>query len=147
MSKAGNISLGDDGIREISRTSKVPVKRLISEKWHKINLENVLYVPSFKNNLFSIGECTDKKYEIVFSVDLVGIYLNDQLIVQGLKQGNKTYPLFLQAIGNEAANVTTSHNFKMSHFRSGHLNKKCLKEMKDKGLVLGIHFTDSEDLF
>lgn len=95
-SKGGKSSLGDDEIREILGSGTVPIKRLIGGKWHKINLENGLYVPCFKMNLFSVGECTDKKYDIVFYGDSVGMNLNDQLIVQGIIRINAS-PSFQEA--------------------------------------------------
>jgi len=55
-----SIVLGDDGPCEIKGCGVVPVKRLVNGVWMDINLENVLFVPGFKQNLTSLGVCTGR---------------------------------------------------------------------------------------
>lgn len=122
-------------------------RRDVNNKWHSTNLENVLYVPSFKKNLFSIEQCTDKKFRVLFSRESIEIYRNDQLVVQGVKQENKIHPLFLQPAIGETANIAISENPKSCHLRLGHLNRASLKEMTKKKLATGIDFTDVNSFF
>lgn len=46
----------------------------------------------------------------------------------------------------EEANVTAT-NLRMWHKRLGHIGKRAIRELINKGLVKGVSMTDSDDLF
>lgn len=58
------VSLGDDGVCAIEGVGKIRVKKLVNGTWQDGTIENVLFVPSVKKNLFSVGVCTMKRYSV-----------------------------------------------------------------------------------
>lgn len=85
-------SKGEESAREDGKTHKImesgtiPAKILAIRKWVDVNLENVLFVPSFKRNLFSIGVSIERKLDIRFSGESIGFYRKGKLVIHGVKQ-------------------------------------------------------------
>ncbi|XP_018300165.1 uncharacterized protein, partial [Mycetomoellerius zeteki] len=90
------ISLADQGLHEIKGKGTILIKRFVDGAWHDGRLENVLYVPTMKKNLFSVGACTRKNYTVVFTTDHVKISLNDDVRAVGMIQDNNLYRMLFK---------------------------------------------------
>ena len=67
---------------------------IVNGEWQDGKLENVLYVPLLRKNLFSIGACTARGHVFVIRDDGIDIYSKqNKLIAHGIKQGNNLYKL------------------------------------------------------
>jgi len=53
-----------------------------------------LHVPKVKKNLFSVGVCTSKGFELVFKGQKVTIVRDDEIVASGIKQENEIYRVF-----------------------------------------------------
>lgn len=136
--------LGDDGPCEIKGCGVVPMKRLVNGAWIDINLENVLFIPGFKRNLVFLGVCTGRGYNVVLSKD--ALYINDgrELIVEGVKQSNQLYRLFLKSSLEPEAHVEKS-NLQLWHERLAHINVKSVRDTEK--LVDGMKITNNSEFF
>lgn len=121
----------------------------------EIKMTNVMYVPSLKRNLISVGSLTDKGHVIVFTNRKCLVLDNDrnkQIVAQGVRhKGNGLYqlgvssrkPNFIEAnsveIPTDEAN-SSAHvkEIKLWHKRYGHLHYKGLTHLAKKGRVKGL---------
>lgn len=82
------VSLGDDGQCAVKGVGTVHIEKLINGKWIKARIENVLYVPSLKKNLFSVGVCTTRGYKVLFSNKEVILTYNNTVEAKGVRLDN-----------------------------------------------------------
>lgn len=101
-------------------------------------MENVLYVPNLRKNVFSVGVCTAKGYSTVFENQAVKILYNNALIGQGVKQNNETYQMLFEVIVNREANTATNEDLQLWHKRARHVNVRKLQTMVQKKLINGV---------
>lgn len=47
------------------------IERFVEGAWFESRIENVTYVPEMKKNLFSVGVCTSRGYEVIFQKNYV----------------------------------------------------------------------------
>ena len=84
------VSLGNDGKCEIRGESTMIIDRLINNKWGKRKIENVVFVPSIRKNIFTKGQITH---------------------AVGHKRGNDIYSMFFKVLvpsTSYEANATVS---------------------------------------
>ncbi|XP_070158409.1 uncharacterized protein [Polyergus mexicanus] len=65
LNNGGTISLDNDKECDIVGIGTIPIEKLVDGKWQEARIEEMLYVPDMKKNLFSVGKCT-KEYEVSF---------------------------------------------------------------------------------
>ena len=63
------IKHGDNGECPVTGEGTIIVDKLINGVWSESRIEQVLYVPGVKKNLFSVGMCTVCGYSVVFRED------------------------------------------------------------------------------
>lgn len=80
------VYLGDDGVCEVSGTGAIQIERLVNGLWESAIIEEVLYVPRVKKNLFSVGMCTSKSFEVEFGDKHVKISRRNKVVATGIKQ-------------------------------------------------------------
>jgi transposase InsO family protein len=145
------IRLGDDGECEINGSGRIAIKKLIGNEWFQSSIEDVLYVPKLKKNLFSVGVCTTKEYEVLFKGESVIFLKNNNVCAQGIKQGNEIYRMMFITGCDKENNVMqvnfSSTSLKSWHERYGHVNKAKLREMVKNEVIKGITLTDVDDFF
>lgn len=141
-----SVSLGDNGIYQALGSGTVFIERLIDGNWQSGRIDDVLYVPQIKKNLFSVGICTTKGFNVFFSDRQVSFLRNGETMAQGIKQNNEIYRMFFRLTSKEEANVSTV-SLQTWHERLGHINKRTLSEMAKKGLIKGIKSSDASDFF
>ena len=81
-----HVMLGDGTPCEVEGTGTVHIERLVNGKWIPRRIEDVLYVPDLKKNLFSVGTCMRKGLKVVFKVNEINFFLNDSLVCHPRKQ-------------------------------------------------------------
>lgn len=105
------ISLGDNEECAVTGEGTVIVDRLINGIWREACIENVLYVPDIRKNLFSVGTCTSRGYLVIFREDDALVTRDKQVIAIGAKQSNEIYRLFFRtkiSTSTNEANVSTT---------------------------------------
>lgn len=117
--------------------------------WSEIRLENVLYVPKIRKNLFSVGVCTSKNIDVLFKGDSVVLMSNREVVAEGVKQENKIYRMFCKtkaAKPCEEASLAAC-DLQKWHERLGHVNQRTLREMAEQGIVEGFRITKADNFF
>lgn len=143
------IALGDDGVCDIAGEGTVTIRKLIDGVWRDARIEDVLYVPKLRKNLFSVGVCTNKGLEVRFCGNNVNVMRNNKVIASGAKQGNDIYRMFFKVVepGNNVQANVSSTNLSVWHERLGHVGHRAIRELVKKGLVNGVTLTDKSDIF
>ena len=143
------VSVGDDGVCEVSGEGTVIIDKLVNGVWREARIENVLYVPKVRNNLFSVGVCTSRGFEVSFASEYVVLTDNNKIVATGVKQSNEIFRMFFRVKNARSAgevNVTTT-NLKLWHERLGHLNKRAICDLVNKQLIKGVSVTNEKDFF
>ena len=87
------VLLGDEGECDIIGVGSVVVEKYVSGVWSEATLENVLHVPAVKRNLFSVGACASKGFEVSFKGRMVEMKKYDEIMAIGIVQHNRIYRL------------------------------------------------------
>lgn len=131
------IALGDNKECNIIGEGTIIVTRYANGEWTRARIENVLYVPQIKRNLFSVGVCTSKGYKVVFRDDSVVFRKGSEVMACGIKQNNEIYRLLFKVscVKSDCEVNVSSVDLQTWHERLGHLNDRKLRELIKKGLV------------
>ncbi|KMQ87247.1 retrovirus-related pol polyprotein from transposon tnt 1-94 [Lasius niger] len=140
------IALGDDDVCQAIGVGTVHIEKLVNGKWCEGRIEEVLYVPKMKKNLFSVGVCTTKGYDVHFKRGFVNIVLRDKIVTQGHKQDNEIYRMFFRTKTQVDASVSTL-SLKLWHERLGHVNLNSLKTMVKNKLIDGVKLSKTNKFF
>lgn len=149
IADGGTISLGDNKKCEIVGEGDIYIDKYVNGKWCAARITDVLYVPSIKKNLFSVGVCTSRGLEVVFRDDYVRIENNDEVLAIGLKQTNHIYHMLFRVKDPKTikeVNISET-NLRVWHERLGHVNCRTLKSLVNKGLVKGVKLTGDSEFF
>lgn len=138
------ISLGDNTTCKVRGTGTMLIEKYMNNTWTEGRLEDVLYVPKIKKNLFSVGVCTAKNYEVHFKNHRVVILLDGRTVALGVKQGNEIFRMLFKVKKTEEANVLC-RDLKTWHDRLGHVNKRTISRMAKNNIVKGIQLNDEEN--
>ncbi|CAL1677476.1 unnamed protein product [Lasius platythorax] len=130
-----SVSLGNNDECQVTGTGTVLIKRFVDGEWCEGRIENVLYVPRIKKNLFSVGACTSKGFDVHFKSDMVVISQDGVSMAQELKQNNEIYRMLLRVKLPDEVNISTI-SLKIWHERLGHANLKTIKAMVKKGISM-----------
>jgi len=74
------VSLGDNSTYEMKERGVIKIKMYVDGMWLNSKLEDVLFVPSLRKNLFSTGVCVSKGYVLKFESDNVKISRNNSIM-------------------------------------------------------------------
>ena len=135
------VMLGDNGECEVRGVGTVKIRKFVNNEWFSSTIENVLYVPKLRKNLFSVGMCAARGYNVTFSEKRVVISRRGEIIVEGAKQANAIYRMFFAVLSlhgdcETEINVSeSSADLKLWHERFGHAGKNTLKKMFASGFV------------
>lgn len=143
------VALGDDKQCKIVNKGTVLIEKLINDKWCEARIEKVLYVPKLKKNLFSVGVCTEKGYEVRFRNKIVMLVHDNQVIASDVKQNNDICRMFfrvLESQGDTQPNATAV-DLQVWHERLGHVNKRTVQELIKKSLVNNASLSNEKDFF
>lgn len=149
LTDGGIISLSDNKECKVIGEGTILIEKYVDGAWYKSRIENVLYVPQMKKNLFSVGTCTSRGYEVIFRVNYVIINGGDRVLASGIKQSNEIYRMLFRvksARVDDEVNVSET-NLQVWHERLGHVNNRTLCELVRKALLSGVELTDKSDVF
>ena len=102
-----HVMLGDGTPCEVKGTGTVHMERLVNGKWIPGRIEDVLYIPDLKKNLFSVGTFVIKGFKVVFEVNEINFFLNDSLVCQGIIQENNVFRMCMRVSKPREAHVCT----------------------------------------
>ena len=69
----------------------IRIEKLVNGEWARGTMENVLFVPRVTRNLFSVGVCTNKGFNVEFENGIVEITRGGIVAATGEKQDNGLY--------------------------------------------------------
>lgn len=110
-------------------------------------LDNVLYVPEFKKNLFSINACTEKGIRAIYEDDRVILQMKNtnEVVAEGVKYHSDMCCLFFK-VERPEANYDEA-KLQSIHESLGHVNKTTLRKMIHHKAVDGVQEVDNSDFF
>lgn len=149
VSDGGTVSLGDGQEHDVVGTGTVLVKKLIRGKWCDGSIENVLYAPALKKNLFLVGICTGNGMQAHFDGEDVEIFFKNRVVASGRKQDNQVCRMPFKSVKpdrTDEVNAATT-NLSVWHERLGHVGKRAICELVKQGLASGVKLTDKSDIF
>lgn len=149
LRNSGVISLGDNKECEIIGEGTILIMKYVNDDWRPGRIENVLYVPKLKKNLFSVGVCTSKGFDVVFKDNWVNLKVNNEDVALGVKQQNEIYRMLFKVVVEQQVtevNASTA-DLQVWHERLGHVNVRKMKELIKDGLVNGISVKNNKDFF
>lgn len=141
------VSLGDNSICEAKGRGTINIKMYVEGRWLDGRIDDVLFIPSLRRNLFSTGVCTSKGYVLKFDRDNVNIYRGDSVLACGVRQSNNLFRLLIKVNEVNEVNAATVNSLKTWHERLRHINCLSLHKMIKENIVNGISLTDSNKFF
>lgn len=142
------VALGDNDECNVVGCGSIAIDNLIDGRWRRDIIENVLHVPKTKKNLFSIGVCTSKGFNVEFNNDRVKICREGKIFAEGFKQDNEIFRMAFRVNtppNKQEANITST--LEVWHERFGHVNKQTVKEMSEKQMVEGVSLSNVKNFF
>ncbi|PNY05002.1 putative copia-type polyprotein [Trifolium pratense] len=127
---ADDSSVRAEGIGKIKIRSKDGKDALISD---------VLYVPTMKSNLISIGQLLEKNYVVKMEDKVLRVFDSKRrLILKAPMTKQRTFKIGLNVIDGNCLLATASNEDWIWHQRYGHLNFKDLSILQRKNMVNGL---------
>ena len=134
-------------------TGVVEIRKLVEKEWSTSVIENVIFVPTFRKNLFSVGASVKKGLEVNFSENRVLVLKQGEVVAEGAKQKNDIYRLLFVVPRNDDREMIEAHanesicSLKKWHERYGHVNNVTMKKMVVDGLRKGASLESVEKFF
>lgn len=141
------VCLGDNSMCEVKGRGTIYIQKYVNGKWIDGRIDDVLYVPDLKRNLFSIGVITQKGFNLRLTSENALIYSGNDLIAYGKREKNNLYRIMFKVITKYEANVTVKNDLSLWHQRLAHINCKALRDMINKNLVTGIKLESNNTFF
>lgn len=145
-SSSNVVQIGDNSFVQAEGIGSVKVLALVNGQWEPRTLENTLYVPKLKKNLFSVGAVTSKQFKVTFDDSKIEVR-NQKIIATGIKMANQCYKMLFKGKEVEQANAATEEIVKLWHERLGHPGINSFKEMAGQGLIPGIKSSNIDKHF
>lgn len=108
-------------------------------------LEDTLFVPNLRSNLFSVAKVTDKGYKVTFDQNgATVVNSKNETLVRAKRMEN----LYIINGSSETANVACAeeNSWLGLHEKFGHLNMKDLKDLVNRECVFGVKTAGDEKL-
>ncbi|KAK8957926.1 hypothetical protein KSP39_PZI000959 [Platanthera zijinensis] len=131
----GHVSFGD--------ASKIQVKGqgaiyYLQKGGTEGSIENVYYVPDFKNNILSMGQLMEKGYSVFMKNRVLQLKDNQGHLVARVEMGrNRMYKLNLRSMREKCLQVNVEDKALLWHLRFGHLHHGGLKRLAKKTWCTG----------
>lgn len=145
------VSLGDGKQCAVSGRGTVNIEKHVDGRWQKGRIDDVLYVPHIKRNLFSVGACTGKSFRVSFNEQSVELTKEGRIHAVGYKQSNDIYRLLFKVVESEEVmakkvNITTS-SMQTWHERLDHMDTKRLRQAVNGELIHDVEIKGNTDFF
>ncbi|CAL8085699.1 unnamed protein product [Prunus armeniaca] len=109
-------------------------------------IKEVMFLPSLKENLLSVGQMDEHGYYLLFGGRECCIFDGpslDCLIIKVKMKNNRCYPLSLMQTDQIALKASVTECTWIWHKRLGHLNLRSLKQLRENEMVPGLpHLED-----
>ncbi|CAK1594594.1 unnamed protein product [Parnassius mnemosyne] len=128
------VRLGNKKELVVQGCGNILINRCVNGKWEKSILEDVLYVPELRRNLFSEGMATRKGYVIIKKYNEALILKDNTVVMTATLKQNNLYEVNIKTTVQIDCNVAQS-SLKIWHERLGHLNLKEVKNMSKNGAI------------
>ncbi|GJQ85068.1 hypothetical protein Trydic_g5631 [Trypoxylus dichotomus] len=135
------VTLGDNTCLQIHGKGTIRIQKFINNRWEDGLMDDVLYVPNLRKNLFSEGAVTNKRMKIVKINERAQIYGEGRLLAQAIRDTNNLYIMQFRTVITEI-NIAVENSLKVWHERLAHINIKTLKDMISKNMVDGVNLSD-----
>lgn len=145
--KSGTVSLGNNQILTVNGKGTIKIQKFVDDCWTEGTINNVLYVPDLRKNLFSEGVITStRNMTIVKEGKMAKVFLNGKAVASAIREQNNLYKMQFRTMIC-SLNTIKTNSLQQWHERLGHLNIKSIKEMCSKGLVNGVECKDFDTFF
>ncbi|KAK4402482.1 Retrovirus-related Pol polyprotein from transposon TNT 1-94 [Sesamum angolense] len=128
-----NVKLGDNHIVKVEGKGSVAIN---TKKSTRI-INDVMYIPNLRTNLFSVGQMMEKGYTLHFGEDSCTIYDNKDKtlkIAEVRMKEHRCFPIHLQYMGRTAMKAQEDQSW-LWHRRLGHFNFQGLKILHQKKMM------------
>ncbi|KAK4393966.1 Retrovirus-related Pol polyprotein from transposon TNT 1-94 [Sesamum angolense] len=128
-----NVKLGDNHIVKVEGKGSVAIN---TKKGTRI-INDVMYIPNLRTNLFSVGQMMEKGYALHFGGDSCTIYDNKDKtlkIAEVRMKEHRCFPIHLQYMGRTAMKAQEDQSW-LWHRRLGHFNFQGLKVLHQKKMM------------
>ncbi|KAK4387559.1 hypothetical protein Sango_2362500 [Sesamum angolense] len=125
-----NVKLGDNHIVKVEGKGSVAIN---TKKGTRI-INDVMYIPNLRTNLFSVGQMMEKGYTLHFGGDSCTIYDNKDKtlkITEVRMKEHRCFPIHLQYMSRTAMKAQEDQSW-LWHRRLGHFNFQGLKNTTSK---------------
>ena len=141
------ILFGDNSVKDVVGIGSIKIKRLVHGNWVDRRLNDVLYVPDFKKNLFSMNVCTKIGIRATYEDDRVILQMKNtnEIVAEGIKYHSDICCLYFKFVQPESNYSEAS--LQSMHERLGHVNKTMLRKMIQHKAIDGIEVVDDRDFF
>lgn len=135
-----NIRVGDGFSLKSEKIGKITMHCYANYQLHKIDIDNVYYVPNMKRNLLSVSSIVNRGNMIKFQNEIANIYSSQYKLVAVARKKNKLYELEGKISGDKYVNTNVQEmSLKEKwHRMLGHVNYSKLKEMCRHKLLTGL---------
>ncbi|KAK4398435.1 Retrovirus-related Pol polyprotein from transposon TNT 1-94 [Sesamum angolense] len=131
-----NVKLGDNHIVKVEGKGSVAIN---TKKGTRI-INDVMYIPNLRTNLFSVGQMMEKGYTLHFGGDSCTIYDNKDKtlkIAEVRMKEHRCFPIHLQYMGRTAMKAQEDQSW-LWHRRLGHFNFQGLKILHQKKMMTNL---------
>ncbi|KAL0423820.1 UNVERIFIED_CONTAM: Retrovirus-related Pol polyprotein from transposon TNT 1-94 [Sesamum radiatum] len=128
-----NVKLGDNHIVKVEGKGSVAIN---TRKGRRI-INDFMYIPNLRTNLFSVGQMMEKGYTLHFGGDSCTIYDNKDKtlkIAEVRMKEHRCFPIHLQYMGRTAMKAQEDQSW-LWHRRLGHFNFQGLKILHQKKMM------------
>ncbi|KAL0326872.1 UNVERIFIED_CONTAM: Retrovirus-related Pol polyprotein from transposon TNT 1-94 [Sesamum angustifolium] len=128
-----NVKLGDNHIVKVEGKGLVAIN---TKKGTRI-INDVMYIPNLRTNLFSVGQMMEKGYALHFGGDSCTIYDNKDKtlkIAEVRMKEHRCFPIHLQYMDRTAMKAQEDQSW-LWHRRLGHFNFQGLKILHQKKMM------------
>lgn len=139
------VQIGDNSIVKAEGIGSIELLALVDGKWEPRTLENTLYIPKLRKNLFSVGAVTKRGMKVSFDDKRMEVR-NSRLVAVGIKMDNQCYKMLFKRPDILQANPASLNSTMLWHERLGHIHFKGLKNMADMNLIPGLKMKSDEEL-
>jgi transposase InsO family protein len=130
------IRFADDSVVKAEGIGKV---RIQCKDGRNTSISDVLYVPTMKSNLISIGQLLEKGYVVKMEDKVLRVFDNKMsLILKAPMSRQRTFKIELNVIEGNCLSASASNDDWLWHQRYGHLNFGDLSKLQMKRMANGL---------
>jgi len=142
-SMESTLKLADQGTIKAAGIGKVPIEKCINGRWELAYLLDVLYVPSLRKNLFSIGAAARRGVNAYICDGRIEFKRDGQIELEAVQTDNNTVTMIFRKPVPEANTVI---DLQVWHERLGHISLQRMREMMEADMIPGLKISTNAQL-